>query len=514
MQNKNQKTIKLFQGQKKWLVNVITILLLNQILVAQVGYLDHTFGNNGIVNPSNGDEGGVNHHIYFDDKILQLSNFYKDGFTGGILLIKYNSDGSMDNSFGVEGVIRDSLTEFPVMWGYELIVQSDGTILISGGRMGMSADFLLMKFNDDGSRDDTFGDNGVAISPYGYFLYPFGYGMAVQPDGKIIVTGNDSGEFATLRFNTNGTLDSTFGNEGGIICGFPGNASDFSFDAEMLSDNRIIVSGFTSSSTNIPAVACLTSDGILDPSFGTGGKVHLDTYPAKTFGLLVQPDDKIVLPGDNKSFRLNSDGSLDPSFGNAGIANVSVPSGFDYITFKNICKQNDGRILLAGEVGHNGTYTSDLILVRLTSEGQPDMSFGNNGIGELIHISPSNNIGYSVSTQSNNKIIATGSLLYSDNTERVLIARYQNEIVSGLGNLSASPALSIFPNPVSGSLQIEIDSGLIGPLEIISTDGKVVRSIDVRDKKAVIDIHQLNQGIYIIKPERMGDFKQTVFIKN
>ncbi|MEZ5083126.1 MAG: T9SS type A sorting domain-containing protein [Bacteroidales bacterium] len=489
-----------------------TSTLLFSVTIAQVGFVDPNFGSNGIANPQiTGDEAGVNHYAYGDGKILQLCNFYKNGMTAGILLIKYNSDGSLDNSFGVNGVIRDSIADFFIMWGQELSVLDDGTFLVSGGMIGNESKYLLMKYNDDGSRHETFGQNGVANYSFP-FSYAFGYGMAVQPDGKIIVTGNDYGNFTVLRFNADGSLDNSFGNQGGIAFDFPATGSDFSYTAELLSDDRIIVSGHVSASDDIPALACITPSGELDTSFGNEGMVLLSQYPAQAHGLCIQPDDKILLSGDNFCFRLNSEGMLDDSFGNSGVVDYGIPPGYDYINLLTICTQEDGKIVVAGEAGHNSGYTSDLLLVRLTSNGQIDSDFGTSGIGEFIQLSPTNNTANHVSIQNDNKLLVSGGLLFSDNTQQIILARYQNDVVSSVGGLYPSGTLTVFPNPARDVLCIENIDGSIGRIEIYNGGGTRVMSLDEPGSHTKIYVGRLPNGTYVIRPMQHFGLKPAVFI--
>jgi uncharacterized delta-60 repeat protein len=514
------KKLKSLKSGKKlvftcWIIITGTVLFFPEKSFSQPGFLDLTFGNDGIVNPVfTGDESGVDHHVFNDGKILQIANFYKDGFTAGIFLIRYNSDGTQDQSFGVNGLVKDSLQDCMIMWGQQMSVQDNGSILISGGCWGeVSTDFLVMKFHPDGSRDITFGINGIARATFEDYGWAMGYGMAVQPDGKIIVTGNVSPYCGIIRFNADGTLDNSFGTNGKTLVDFPGDGTDFSFTVGILSTGKIIVSGFISGNSDIPAVACLNSDGTVDNLFGNQGYMIYNNVDADIFALAVQPDDKIIISGSNLSIRIMPDGSADYSYGIEGVAAFNIPSGYDYANVTSIALQNDGKIILCGSVGNSQSYSTDLLVVRVDNNGLEDLDFGNNGIAEIIHIAPEHNIAYSISVDNNAKITVTGGIVFSDNKDQIILARYHSSPVGFSDNANRLAYLSIFPNPAEDVLNIRSGPDNQLHLEISTTSGQTIIEKETSNPLTQLDIRGLKPGVYFLKYIESGEKYTQVFIK-
>src|SRR5262245_1615637 len=310
------------------------------------GDLDLTFGRAGKVTTD------------FDDAIsLALQSDGKMIIAGhlGLLqgrpmgLARYNIDGSLDTTFGKEGKLT---TDFAGAWRSDVALQSDGKIVVVSNFSPSLTNFALARYNSDGSVDSTFGTAGRVATQLSTLA------LALQADGKIVLAGSDSGNQPVLvRYNSDGALDPSFGAGGKITTGFRSQA------LALQSDGKIVVAGFvllSPSSTDIPspsytdfALARYNGDGSVDVTFGTGGEVITTFYPDFDYGrpgaayaLAVQSDGKIVAAGgdlvDESGLRLaryNSDGTLDTTFGIAG----KVTSGVDAIS---LAIQSDEKILI------------------------------------------------------------------------------------------------------------------------------------------------------------------------
>jgi uncharacterized delta-60 repeat protein len=212
----------------------------------------------------------------------------------GVLDTSFNSpNGSIIQNIG-------SSSDF----GQSLAIQPDGKILLGGSCYnGSNYNFCIARFNSDGTLDTTFGSSGKVIQPIGS-SYDNGYSLAIQPDGKILLGGfcynGNNNDFCIARFETNGTLDTTFGSSGIVIQPI-GSSSDYGLSLAIQPDGKILLGGFCyNGSDNDFCIARFNSNGTLDTSFGTGGKVIQSIIGSVVnfgYSLAIQPDGKILLGG-------------------------------------------------------------------------------------------------------------------------------------------------------------------------------------------------------------------------
>ncbi|WP_037624563.1 DUF11 domain-containing protein [Streptomyces aureus] len=217
------------------------------------------------------------------------------GYSGGrMAVLRLTSDGTPDPTFGGDGSVTANPAGQTLQEGGDgraLALQPDGKIVV-GGEVGTTAfDFALMRFNTDGSVDTTFDGDGIVRTDFGD--YDSVEGLAVQPDGKIVAAGGSGARFALARYLPNGALDTSFDGNGKVITP-GGGAADVALQP---ADGRIVVAG-----TNGPggdfAVLRYNPDGSQDTGFGTGGLATADFGGTDTArGLTLQPDGKIVAAG-------------------------------------------------------------------------------------------------------------------------------------------------------------------------------------------------------------------------
>jgi uncharacterized delta-60 repeat protein len=262
-----------------------------------------------------------------------------------------------------------------------------------------SSDIIVARYLENGFLDITFGAEGQVIIDRGKVITDMGSAVeranaiALQKDGKIIVGGvygrMDGNDFALLRYNADGTLDQSFDQDGIITTDFGGDDNIFSIAVQP--DGKIVAGGFASKGYIYDfAVARYNTDGSLDQSFGKEGKqvADLGFQTELGYSLALQADGKIVMAGDvekpgnnnsglNRDFgliRLNKDGSMDNSFGSGGKKLVDI-SGWDHAASLKI--QPDGKMLIGGSVKF-GT-PEDLVMLRLHKNGSFDKAFGKGG---------------------------------------------------------------------------------------------------------------------------------------
>jgi uncharacterized delta-60 repeat protein len=302
--------------------------------------------------------------------------------------------GELDATFGVNGrVVYDSL--FDVGYGYAGAQQADGKLIIVGSGLveGEPFEAAVLRLNDDGTLDTTFGSGGVAQIDYSAG-YDDGYAMLLQPDGKIIVAGNAEpieGNFDLViaRLNSDGSADATFGIDGVSILDLGGD-NEVALGIALVEDGKLVVAGFSNANTNFDvAFARFNADGTLDTTFGTGGSLLVDSNGENHLArsLVQQADGKLVacgnrapspgdyLVGDMMAVRINANGTLDTSFGVAGVAIIDTGTTIGYAA--PCAALPDGTLVLGGASGPSDN--ADLALARLTSAGILDPSFGDGG---------------------------------------------------------------------------------------------------------------------------------------
>jgi len=153
-----------------------------------------------------------------------------------------------------------------------VVLQSDGKIVVGGYAWGTNYDFGVARYNTDGSLDTSFDTDGKVTTVFSGNEY--GYDVTIQSDSKIIVVGSNGGnDCAVARYNTNGGLDTSFDTDGKVTTDF-GDGEMF-YGVAIQSDSKIVAVGYTTANADIDvAVARYNTDGSLDTSFDTDGKLR------------------------------------------------------------------------------------------------------------------------------------------------------------------------------------------------------------------------------------------------
>jgi uncharacterized delta-60 repeat protein len=280
---------------------------------------------------------------------------------------RFNSDGTLDQTFGNGGVVLTSFGSDDT--ASALVLQPDNKIIVAGSSDGA---FAVARFNPDGTLDATFGNGGKAIFPIGTNGTASASTVALEADGKIIVAGSADGEFAIARLNADGSLDATFGSQGTTetAAGVDGAGAT---QAAIESDGDLLAVGYQAVASPANGMAweavilCYTSDGQLDPSFGQGGEVQTGVLANNYWRIreALQADGKIVVatdelggPADLVLARYTETGRADATFGDGGQAAFSLNGGMG-----DMALQPDGKIVVA--VG------ADPELARFTNDAGP-----------------------------------------------------------------------------------------------------------------------------------------------
>jgi uncharacterized delta-60 repeat protein len=524
----------------KEMLTILSFLCLPSLFFAQAqGSLDASFGTNGKV---------VTAVSAFNDKSKDLL-IQPDGkiIVGGEVsvvlgdtiymeLIRYNSNGSIDNSFGVNGKVFTSFAN--VNCGLKaLALQSDGKIIAVGYTLDKTiiantkTDFAIVRYNANGTLDTSFDGDGRVTTDFNSDV-DIAYALAIQTDGKIVVVGDSrqAGKMQSVmaRYNTNGALDLTFNGTGKVFTTFKhDNAYQF-FTVNILADNSILLGkrGYydfgQSQSVSAEAIR-LTSDGIEDLSFANNGRsVEFAQSPIHK----VLSDGKVLIasilfnPSTGTSIQLlrhKTNGFIDNTFGNQGIIVTKFPNPSVSVT--DFVEQKDGRIAVLARFSTFVSGQPDSFgLVRYNYDGSLDNTFGT--LGNAHFPRTFNGEQYErLTIQSDGKLVACGTHTDPSNKFNFIVSRFNN-LISAIKNPEKIGPLSIFPNPTANVLNIDLENAVSSDFRLTIADmsGRIVYQ-NKYDKSLIgntlqINISDLMTGLYVLSMTSDKERVSQLFSKN
>jgi uncharacterized delta-60 repeat protein len=387
------------------------------------GALDTSFGATGVVSTTLSSLGDRSYAVAVQpgSKVVVVgdTSVSSNPDRSRIGVVRYNADGSVDSSFGSGGEFIDySLVPNGVFENARAVaIQSDGKIVVAGwvqllftttkGKKTTSTsqeDWEVIRLNANGTPDTSFGNGGKVITSFGATSNNEAHALALQGDGKIVVAGQvtsstTGSNVRVVRYNANGSLDSTFGSGGEVITapipGVSGSGDTWANAVAIDSAGRIVAAGLTAApGAERMALIRYTQSGTLDSTFGNGGRVTLvpaGASYAEADSLGFQSSGKIVGGGaaDYATSqmvigRLNTDGSLDGTFGNGGLVISNQMAGANSLVI-----QGDDKIVAGGIGLINGTYDHNLWVTRLLADGSAaDPTFGSGGAAEASFGAP------------------------------------------------------------------------------------------------------------------------------
>jgi uncharacterized delta-60 repeat protein len=358
----------------------------------------------------------INQDTPYDIAIQSDNKIVVGGSANGYLaLIRYTENGELDSSFGNHGIV---IADFDTPYYQEfrsIALQEDGKIVTAGAGGSIFGSATIVRYNSTGTLDTSFDSDGISVT----YSLSQARGIAIQSDGKILVSGSKNQVFATTRFNIDGSIDLDFGVDGIALTDISDGA-DYGYGIAIQTDEKIIVGG---TGDNDFALARYNIDGSLDTTFGTGGIVNNDFHCEyispfdyyfidSTYGftVLIQPDERIILVGScggsEAIARYHPDGSLDTTFGINGF--TLMPSSWysfasdDYDRFFNAVLQEDGKIVVSAQ------YNYEHRVSRFNSDGSLDNSFDFNGKIESLQ----GEYGSAVAHHVNTTILNAGTTNY------------------------------------------------------------------------------------------------------
>jgi len=497
--------------------------------------------------------------------------------------IAFSQDGMFDVTFNDNGKQFLSLPDKHI-FGWHVLVLDDDRILVGGhARQGNIYDFILAAYMPDGTLDTLFADNGMLIIPHGTNGNSHLWGMLQQADGKILLSAAVDNIDKLIRLNTDGKIDPTFGINGML------NANPGSRQIAQ-QNNHILLSGsFFDGTVRYYNFSRYNTDGSYDITFGNNGIVQLNptVYNINLiFAVKIQSDSKILVAGtsynsgvDRKPVlvRLNVDGSLDTSFGNNGVIVESLGMAGNGI-FTSLDILPDGKIVAAGNMEYAGgtggfgglnpavvkyhqngtpdsTFASNGQLIlntffgandeirtmivqpdnkiiiggqvglafpnpqsyfyisRLNADGTYDNTFGHNGTVLTTFNHSEANANLKIVLQNDFKIITTAvSRDTADNLYNTVICRLNNDIFLSINSApSLNDNILIYPNPFSYHTTLKFSEEQKNTtIKIIDVLGRQIKEINFTGKELILEKGMMEKGMYFVQ---IADAKRNIVSK-
>ncbi len=514
----------------KTLFTIIIITFFSASVFGQAGALDSSFGTNGIVITDFNALGAEAYAIQIqsDGKIVVAGSAEGTNYNPDFAVARYNSDGSLDFTFGTEGKVLTPI-DIEADYARSLAILADGKLIAAGSSTIAGIDkFALVKYNFDGTIDSTFGTNGKTTTFVGLGDgYPTS--MQIQIDGKIIVAGSlfngADNDFVLVRYDQDGIVDSSFGVNGFATTNISSGYDQVNSIA-LQSDGKIVAGGYSGVSPNFNfTLVRYNTTGYVDSSFAENG-IAITSIDISSIikSIIIQPDQKIVAAGsaysdyyDSQLFalaRYNFDGNLDSSFNLNGKLTTLISWNYDQANAVLIMP--DEKILAAGTMDDN--WDMSYGLVRYNSNGSVDSSFGNNAIVKTIIYG--RDVGYSAALQSNGNIVVAGIAKDTYGLSNFGVVRYLSGLNVGIITFTSqnfSPL--IYPNPIQQNEVLEYtltkDESLT--LSLYDVNGRLIKNFFIQEKrnagehKEELNIGDIAAGNYLLTLSN-GEFKVSVKI--
>jgi uncharacterized delta-60 repeat protein len=483
------------------------------------GSIDSSFGNNGRYD-YNLINSGINVYAVrqIDGKIIVFAG--TDVINGAARVFRFLSDGSLDNSFGTNGLITLNSFVGSTFSSDELIIQPDGRILLHWiSSTNNEYIHIIARLNSNGSIDNSFGNNGRVFinsenSDFGDFV--------LQNDNKILIQfSNQIDNVCGLkRFNSDGTIDNTFGLNGTLLFNF--NVTSLN-EMKLQADGKYLIVAYDYNTLNFILLR-LNANFSLDNSFGTLGKtIIINSNQADSPSLKLLHNGKCLVKFNSSNivsiFKFINNGTFDNSFGFNGHLEYTPPNS----EFGNSCYypliQSDGRILVFGLVGDNNQAFN--CILRLNENGTIDSTFGNNGIATSTVASMNNDSGFWSAVLTDNNTVTTFTGYIMDqfiNTQKTVLQRFH------LGNLLSNNIFKttdkfvLYPNPTKKEVNISFNTNSKA-VEILIYDlmGKQLAQYNISNNNRTININVSNfaSGVYevVIREEGIKVLQQKLIIE-
>jgi uncharacterized delta-60 repeat protein len=405
---------------------------------AAPGDLDSSFDGDGRLQTVIGTLSSAQDTARQADGKLVVAGFSETGGATSFAVVRYNVNGSLDTTFDTDGRAAVTFTQGDA-FGQAVAIQSDGKILVAGYIGAAGEQFAVARLNTNGSLDTTFGTMGRVAFPMAGATGALLTSMVLRSDGRIVLAGTaftpTQTVIAVAQLLSGGGFDTTFSGDGMAILA-PGGDS-FAGPVALQADGKVLVAAFNGSRF---IVGRLNTNGTTDTGFGTTGiaiaNIGASTTGESLLGMVVQPDQKIVVSGSNSApditiVRFTTNGLLDGAFGAGGQNNTSI-GGVDLVG--DLLLMDDGKLMVVGSTFNGTTY--EAFLIRYTAAGLLDTTYGINGHVTLSHEAGSFFV-HSGLVQPDGKIVQAGQYREHFGAMRVLGEGSTNPVRTSPNDLNA-----------------------------------------------------------------------------
>lgn len=434
------------------------------------GFPDPTFNNTGkLVYDKDMFDLYQDVKVQPDGKIVAVGSSMNASYASSIVVSRILENGSFDPDFGIEGHVTYAM-DVETM-AYKCLIKPDGKILIGGHSTNYAQwGMIVLQLNEDGSLDTSFGNEGITYlntGPGENILLA----MTMQADGNILIAGYaQNQEYKNvpliLKLTESGELDSSFGIDG--MASVPVTESDNDFSAiGIQTDGKILAAGHISNGFNwfSALIARFNPDGSIDTTYGLKGIVNMNVNNVddEFFDLALTPDNEAVLTGFSVTssdyyyhmllMKFDASGQPIPGFGDQG----AIIWGTDPYAFGDaLFLQTDGKIIIAGCTGELAPGNNDWAIWRFKSDGTLDDTFGTGGLTTTDFFENADEaLGVALFSD---KIIVAGKTRNAENRLDFAVVQYTNDLAYNVSRpeISSTNNMLISPNPAMSGQQLKI----------------------------------------------------------
>ena len=440
------------------------------------GSLDQEFGDNGTTFIDVGrDDYPEGLTVQPDGKILLSGLTFHLNDNDTVFAVRCNSDGSIDQSFANKGVFQFTLGRNDGLDGGQHAVDKDGNMYL-GAIKDFTSDAIVLKLDKNGKLDSSFGINGRADYPGALQLT----NMGLQSDGKIILSGTTLSSFSAVRMNSDGSIDTEFGEDGHARADF--GSSSLGLALAIQKNDEITLGGLVWEEDIYPGLAKFKANGLKDSVFGANGSsvTHLD-HSSAIYGLTIQEDGKIVSAGYSYV------GGLNPNIPLLARYENSNGKAHFYVRIKRWL--------------HRHGFTWEDCPSQLCNDLNYyaiERSADNGAFSEVARI-------YRTANQQLYSYQDPAPLNGTANYRLAAVSRDGSTAYSNILEIEDDNTIKIFPNPASNSLKIEgLSNTKKTKLTILDFMGMTKASVTTTGSSYNWNISNLKPGNYLLRIETAG----------
>lgn len=502
-----------------------TLVMCSCVVLGQpAGGLDLSFGNGGkvVTSINNGFDIATSVVIQPDGKIVVAGYTNSSVFGNDFACVRYLTDGSLDSTFGNNGKVSFDLILGSDDRALAMDLQTDGKIVLAGyADDGSDRAGAVIRLNTDGTLDESFGTMGKSFTNFTQFntsprTDEFRTVKVHHVTGNIVLAGtsiknNDESRGVFARLLPNGQPDTTFATDGLLInLPFPeSNQIGFSFSIEAIavkSNGKISAVGWSdvpgsgNLSNSRQYVCRLNANGTLDTTFSNDGfsSNSFTTSDNKSYGIILLPNDSFLFSGHSRwsstDYRyyygvVSASGTVSQQ-GSVDFSTNTVDLCYD------MAVDNTPRLILVGSSINVNTNKSNFALARIKNDYSIDNSFGNGGKVITDFGTNINSEAFATAVQQDEKIILVG---YAGND--FAVARYMGNEVLSDESFDLNSGFKVFPNPAENIIQISISNldYINQNMQVVDMHGRIVKEVVLTSNIYSLNITDLTEGVYFLK---------------